>query len=221
MGDGEFLAHLSDDDKGALVQAGRTRNSPARSRLFEQGDPGYEVLIVEHGAVKLTRASSDGREIVVAVRSDGAILGELSAIDGGLRSASATTLEATRLIVVPFTEFSNLLDMRASITRALLDVLADRVRETTDQAVEFGTVDALTRVCRRIVGFADAQSAAPADGDVLTIPLTQQEIASLSGLSREAVVKALKSLRTLGWIDVHGRTITVLDLVALRERAIG
>ena len=53
MGDGEFLARLSEDDKLALVQAGRTRNAPARSRLFEQGDPGYEVLIVEEGAVKL------------------------------------------------------------------------------------------------------------------------------------------------------------------------
>ena len=90
MGDGEFLARLSEDDKIALVQAGRTRNAPARSRLFEQGDPGYEVLIVEEGAVKLTRASSDGREIVVAVRSEGAILGELSAIDGGLRTRPRT-----------------------------------------------------------------------------------------------------------------------------------
>jgi CRP/FNR family transcriptional regulator, cyclic AMP receptor protein len=221
MANGEFLAHLTEDDKRALTEAGRERRLPARSRVFEAGDPGYEVLILERGAVKLTRVSTEGREIVVAVREEGAILGELSALDGRERSASATTLVETQLIALPFVEFSKLLDTRATIARALLNVLSDRLRDSTDQLLEFGTVDALTRVSRRLVEFADAQSTEPADGIVLDVPLTQQEIASLSGLSREAVVKALKSLRALGWIDVHGKTITVLDLTALRERAIG
>jgi CRP/FNR family transcriptional regulator, cyclic AMP receptor protein len=221
MGEGEFLTFLTEDDRNALAQAGRRRDVPARTRVFEAGDPGYEVLILERGAVKLTRVSAEGREIVVAVREEGAILGELSAIDGGERSASATTLVATQLIALPFAEFSTLLDTRASIARALLNVLSDRLRGTTDQLLEFGTVDALTRVCRRLVEFADSQSGKPEDGIVLAVPLTQQEIASLSGLSREAVVKALKSLRALGWIDVQGRNITVRDLNALRERAVG
>ena len=221
MGDGEFLSHLTEDDRDALVQAGRRKRVPARSRVFDEGDAGYEVLILEQGAVKLTRMSTEGREIVIAVRDEGSILGELSAIDGGARSASATTLVDAQLIAVPFTEFSALLDARASIGRALLNVLAERLRGSTDQALEFGTVDALTRVCRRLVEFADAQTPASEDEVVLSVPFTQQDIASLSGLSREAVVKALKSLRTLEWIDVRGKTITVRDLNALRERAIG
>jgi CRP/FNR family transcriptional regulator, cyclic AMP receptor protein len=226
MGDREFLGLLGDDDRAALLQAGRTRRIPARARIFEAGDPGYEVFIVGAGAVKLTRASTEGREIVISVRNAGALLGELSAIDGGVRSASATAVTEVELIVVPLTAFSTLLDTRASITRAILDVLAETIRGTTDQALEFGTVDALSRVCRRIVGFADAQAAdaqpgGATNGDVLMVPLTQHEIAALSGLSREAVVKALKSMRSLGWIEVRGRQITVLDLDALRERAIG
>jgi CRP-like cAMP-binding protein len=221
MNDITFLGGLRPDDVEILVAAGRRKSVAERTRLFDEGDPGYEVLIVEHGAVKLVRLSADGRELVVAVRNDGAILGELSAIDGGVRSASATTLVPTQLIAVPFTTFRELLDTRASIARALLDVLARRLRESTDRVLEFGTVDALARVCRRLVEFADARPDDSADDVVLTIPLTQQELASLSGLSREAVVKSLKVLRDLGWIEVSGRHVTLFDLDALRERAIG
>jgi CRP/FNR family transcriptional regulator, cyclic AMP receptor protein len=218
---GTFLELLGADDVEALVQAGRRQRHPARSRVFEEGDPGYEVLIVEQGSVKLVRVSTDGRELVVAVRGEGAILGELSAIDGGVRSTSASTLTPVQLIAVSFERFRELLDTRAGIARALLDVLAERLRESTDRALELGTADALTRVCRRLAEFADLDPAPPVDGVVLTVPLSQQEIASLSGLSREAVVKALRTLRELGWIDVAGRSVTLLDVGALRERAAG
>jgi len=216
-----FLSQLAPDDYDALTKAGRHQQHPPRSRVFEEGDPGYEVLVVEEGSVKLVRVSADGRELVVAVRGAGAILGEVSAIDGGSRSTSASTLTAVRLLAIPFDQFRALLDTRLSIARALLDVLAQRLRESTDRALELGTADALTRVCRRLVEFVDAQPDAAVDGVVVAVPLSQQEIASLSGLSREAVVKALRTLKDLGWIDVAGRNVTLLDVDAIRERALG
>jgi CRP/FNR family transcriptional regulator, cyclic AMP receptor protein len=218
---GSFLGPLSPDDRDALAKAGTRRRLPPRARIFEDGDAAYEVLIVALGAVKLTRVSPEGREIVVAVRDEGAILGELAAIDGGVRSTSASALGPVELIAVPFDDFRTLLDTRPAITRALLDVLAERLRESTDRVLELGTANALTRVCRRLVEFSDAKPGRAGDGAVLSIPLTQQEIASLCGLSREAVVKALKTLRNLGWIDVAGRELTLFDLDALRERAMG
>jgi CRP/FNR family transcriptional regulator, cyclic AMP receptor protein len=218
---GSFLGPLSHEDRAALAEVGRRRRLPPRTRVFEAGDEAHEVLIVAAGAVKLTRVSTEGRELVVAVREEGAILGELAAIDGGVRSTSATTLVSVELIAVPFDDFRALLDTRASIVRALLDVLAERLRESTDRVLELGTADALTRVCRRLVEFADAKPGAVGDSAVLRVPLTQQEMASICGLSREAVVKALKTLRNLGWIDVAGREVTLFDLDALRERAMG
>ena len=115
MAGGTFLELLAADDVDALAQAGRRQRHPARSRVFEEGDPGYEVLIVEQGSVKLVRVSTDGRELVVAVRGEGAILGELSAIDGGVRSTSASTLTPVQLIAVSFERFRELLDTRAGI----------------------------------------------------------------------------------------------------------
>jgi CRP-like cAMP-binding protein len=220
MADGTFLERLSAADADALAAAGHRKSIPARTQLFEEGDPAYEVLILESGSVKLARVSRDGREVVVAVRGAGSLLGELSAIDGGSRSTSAATVTSVRLIAVPFAEFRHLVDTRASLARALLDLMAERMRESTERVLEFGTAAALTRVCRRLVEFADGQAVGNG-ASTLAVPLTQQEIASLCGLSREAVVKALKALKDLGWIDVAGRQITLHDLDALRGRAIG
>jgi CRP-like cAMP-binding protein len=219
MAEDTFLGRLSGADADALAAAGHRKSIPARTQLFEEGDRAYEVLIVESGSVKLARVSREGREVVVAVRGEGTILGELSAIDGGVRSTSAATLTTVQLMAVPFEDFRRLVDTRASLARALLDLMAERMRESTDRVLEFGTAAALTRVCRRLVEFTEAQPDGQS-GATLAVPLTQQEIASLCGLSREAVVKALKALKDLGWIDVAGRQITLNDLDALRRRAI-
>jgi CRP/FNR family transcriptional regulator, cyclic AMP receptor protein len=96
--------------------------------------------------------------------------------------------------------------------------LAGRLRNTSQRQLEFGTADALGRVCGRLVEMM-ARYGRGAAGAVITAPLSQSEIAGWSGLSREAVVKTLAALRALGWIEMNGRTITVLDPVALKARA--
>lgn len=213
-------AGLPRDEIEALVAAGRRRAVPDGTRLFWEQDPEHEVTYIESGAVKLTRLSPQGREIVVAVRTEGELVGELSALDGQPRSASATAIGESDLVFVPAPRFAHLVDERPALCRSLIDVLMTRLRESTDQAVEFSTQDALGRVCRRLVEVADEHGFVDgADPEAIELPYSQQDMADRSGLSREAVVKALRSLRTLGWIDGEGRAIQFLDETAIRDRA--
>jgi CRP-like cAMP-binding protein len=213
---------LAGEEVEALVEAGRRRTVPDGTALFWEQDPEHEVLYIESGAVKLTRSSPQGREIVVALRTAGELIGELSALDGSPHNASATAVGETELVLVPAARFAGLVDERPGLCRALLDTLIDRLRESTDQAVEFSTQDALGRVCRRLVEVVDRDGfVGDADRATVELPYSQQELADRSGLSREAVVKALRSLRTLGWIDGEGRTIRFLDEEAIRERSAG
>jgi CRP-like cAMP-binding protein len=156
--------------------------------------------------------------VVLAVRSEGDVLGEFSAVDGLPRSAAAWVVEPARLLAVPVRDFRLLLDKRASLCRALVDVLCERMRESTDQALELGTDDALTRVSRRLVEFGGEGGERTTDGLVVELPVSQQELADRCGLSREAVVKALRALRALGWIQQDGRRVVLTNEEALRER---
>jgi CRP/FNR family cyclic AMP-dependent transcriptional regulator len=214
-----FLARLSPPDAAALVGLGRLRRYPARSVVFFEGDDAHEVLLIHLGQVKVTVSSIHGREVVLDVLGPGELLGELSAIDGAPRSAGAVALGAVELVAIDVARFNQFVDEHHAVAVALLRSVAGRLRHTTRRQVEFGTVDALGRVCGRIVAMMDRYGH-PEGGRVeLDAPLSQTEMGGWAGLSREAVVKALAALRALDWIATTGRTITVIEPEALRARA--
>jgi CRP-like cAMP-binding protein len=84
--------------------------------------------------------------------------------------------------------------------------------------VELATQDSVGRVARRLVELgADHRGATPSGP--YEIELTQDELASWTGATRETVARALRLMRQLGWVTTAHRTITVLDPAALRARA--
>ena len=97
--------------------------------------------------------------------------------------------------------------------------MAHRLRDASARQLKFGTSDAMTRVCARIVELM--QDISPdADGTVhLKSPLSQQELADWAGVSRDAVVRALKMSRQLGWLATGRQTFVILQPDELRRHA--
>jgi CRP/FNR family transcriptional regulator, cyclic AMP receptor protein len=100
----------------------------------------------------------------------------------------------------------------------LLGVVAALLRGSSQRQLEFGASDALTRLCRCLLVMVDRFGDQKGDPTV-HLPIAQHDIAKLTGLSREAVVKALRRLRELGWVESSGRTFVIRDLPAVRDRA--
>ena len=220
MDEPTFLDGLDLDARAALIAAGRPRRYPRGSLVFAEGDEGQDVLVVRSGAVKVVVGAPSGREVILDVLHPGEILGELSAVDGGARSATVLALEPTEVLVLSQDRFQQLLRDHSSIGRALLGVLSLRLRGAARRQLEFGANDAIGRVCLRIIDLRQRYGQVQADGRVVVqVPFSQADLANWAGLSREAVVKGLRSLRSLGWIDSDGNRITLLDEPALADRA--
>src|SRR5690349_15197473 len=105
-----FLGALTAEEADDLHAAGRRRTYPARVTIFHEGDDAGPVVVLLAGRAKVGTVGGAGREAIVAVRGPGDLLGELSAIDGGPRSATVTTLEPVDALLVPGSGFAALLE---------------------------------------------------------------------------------------------------------------
>jgi CRP-like cAMP-binding protein len=216
----DFLARLGPAPASEFERLGARRRFPAGATLFLEGDPAHEVFLLLGGAVKASVGSADGREIVLDVFEPGCLLGELSVIDGRPRSATLVALLPVEVLVVAASAFNEFLDRHPQALRHLLIEVVDRLRTRVRHQMEFGTGDALGRVCARLVELAE-RSGENRDGAMaVRSPVSQTDLAAWTGLSREAVVKALRALRQLGWIDSQGRNITITDPEQVRRRAV-
>jgi CRP-like cAMP-binding protein len=204
----------------ALLRAeGRPRRFRTGATLFHEGDHSDWIGLVTKGRVKISCYGADGRERLVAVVGPGELLGELSAIDGEPRSATATSLDPLEVSVVTAEEFVALLEQHPAATLGILRSIIGRLRDSDKRRMEFGALDTVGRVARLIVELAERYGE-ESDGVIrIGLPLSQEELAGWAGASREAVVKALRQLRARGWIETARREISVLDLPALARRS--
>jgi CRP/FNR family cyclic AMP-dependent transcriptional regulator len=217
----EFMARLGPSDRAALAARGRRRQWPTGASLFLEGEKCSTVLIVVSGRVKVFSLTENGEEILLAVRGPGALLGELSAVDGAPRSASVAALEPVVALVVPLASFVEFLRLHGDAAIALLQMVTSKLRDADRKRVEGAAYDIAARVALRLVELAERFGEPDGKGVRIAVALSQDELAGWVGASREAVAKALRVLRDRGYVTTGRRTMTVLDLDRLRRRAGG
>jgi CRP/FNR family transcriptional regulator, cyclic AMP receptor protein len=215
----DFLGRLGSAAAAEFEGLGARRRFPAGAALFVEGDQAHEAFVLLAGEVKVTVGSADGREVVLDVFEPGCLLGELSVIDGRPRSATVVALSPVEVLAVGAGSFNEFLDRHPQALRHLLVEVVDRLRTRVRHQMEFGTGDALGRVCARLAELAERHGESEGEAVVVRSPVSQADLAAWTGLSREAVVKALRALRQLGWIHSEGRTITITDPEQVRRRA--
>jgi CRP/FNR family cyclic AMP-dependent transcriptional regulator len=219
MDAGEFLSDLTAEEFTDLFDMGRRRRWPVGATLFSEGDRSTTVVLVLTGRAKVFSLTEQGGEVLLAIRGPGALLGEMSALDGAPRSASVAALEPLETLVVPVAAFLDFLQCHPNAAVTIVRMIVSRLRDSDRKRVEFGTYDTLGRIALRLVELAERFGATAERGVRITLPLTQDELGAWTGSSRESVTKALSTLRRHGVIETHRRSVSVLDLNMLRARA--
>jgi len=214
-----FWSLLDTNGQHSLEEIANRRTYPRGSVVYHRGDDAASVLVLLDGRVKITAPTADGHEAVLAFRGPGDLVGELAAVDGRQRAASVSTLEPVTALVCAGTHFRALLKAEPAVGVALLQIVVGRLRGADDERAEYGAHDVLGRVARRLCELAE-RFGSEQDGEIeITLPLTQEELAGWCGASREAVSKALTTMRNLGWIETRRRVVVITDVDALRTYA--
>ncbi len=214
-----FVSALTAEERAELQRRARSRRFKSGATIFHEGTASDCVIAIVRGRVKVSTATASGKEVLLAIRGPGDLLGELSAIDGIARSASVSALEPVEILVIPSGEFRAFLELSPRVALLLLEVIGSRLRDADRKLVEFAAYDTVGRVAARLVELVQEHGQSGAVGYEITLPLSQEELAGFTGASREAVAKALRTMRELGWLITERRRVTVIDLEALRRRS--
>lgn len=207
---------LDDDALASIARGLRTRRFRRGEVIFHLGDPGDALFIVASGAVKITLPSETGDEAILATLRPGDFFGELALLDGAPRSATAAALEPTETLVLPRNRFRELIATEPVIRDALLASLARELRRLTLHVEELHFLDIAGRLAARLVRLADEGGKSLADGSVrLEAPLTQSDLASMVGCTRQSVNKLLGLFVDDGLIRLDRDAIVILDRDAL------
>jgi CRP-like cAMP-binding protein len=215
----EFFEHLRPDEAEALRRAGRVRDYRRGAVIMREAERSDWVLVLMDGRVKVSSDTSGGTEVVLAVRGPGALLGELSAIGPEPRSATVTALEPVRALILSQADFQAFLQAHGRVAYLLLQTVVAKLRDADRKRIEYGAHDTTGRVAARLVEMAERFGERAEDGVRIALPFSQDELAGWIGASREAVSKALGSLRTSGAIRTSRMSVVVRDIEALRRRA--
>ena len=214
------LFEALDDEGTKALRAGVTEVALARGeRLFDEGDAGDALYVVLDGKVKLTRTSADGRENLISLIGPGEMFGELSLFDPRPRTMSASAVTDVRLAALAHEDLRIWLTGRPDVAMHLLAALARRLRRTNEVMSDLVFTDVPGRVAKALLDLAARFGTRQEDGLQVNHDLTQEELAQLVGASRETVNKALADFVARGWIQLHPKSVLLIDPERMRRRA--
>jgi CRP-like cAMP-binding protein len=144
----------------------------------------------------------------------------MAALGGQRRTASAVAVdEDVQAAYLSAEELRRFLAAHPGVALVLIRMLVRRLSEADRDRIDLATQDSVGRVAKRLVELAADHGTPDGAGTRIELSLTQDELASWTGATRETVSRALALMRRLGWIGTDNRSITVLDAAALRERS--
>lgn len=195
---------LSEADLMAMGSHGIARSYPKNTIIVTEGDTTDSLYIILEGRVKAFVSDGEGHDMVLSTQGPGEYFGEM-ALDEGPRSASIMTLEPSRFLVVQKNDLRDFVMKNPAFALSLIEKLIHRARSLTASVKSLALMDVYGRVARLLLELAEETEG------TLTISqhLTQQEIASRIGASREMVSRILKDLSSGGYLT-HSRTGIVL-----------
>ena len=173
-------------------------------RLFEHGDQGGTMYLVQKGRIEISLITDEGKKIVLNQIGLGHSFGEIAMVDKSPRTASAIAIENSTVIPITSLTFLETVQRCPQIAMNLLELMCERIRWVSDSVEEYAAHPLDLRLARRLLtlhkNFADDEG---------YIEITQNDLADFAGATREATNKILINWQALGLIKLARRKIFI------------
>ena len=206
-----LFGSLTPGELDQLLAHARLQAYRPRQEIFHKGAPGLGLLAVLKGKVRISSIGPDGNQVMLNIIDEGDVFGEIALLDGKERTADAVAMTECELLAIDRRDFVPFVRANPEVALRLLSMLCERLRRTTEQVEDMIFLDAPQRLAKKLLQLADSGAT--------TITLSQRELGSMIGLSRESINKQLAHWQQDGVIRLEQGAIVLLDLAALRAEA--
>jgi CRP-like cAMP-binding protein len=209
----DALTTLTDEQRELLLAVASSRTFQRREILFHAGDLGDAIFLIRSGHVAIRIVTEHGDNATLAVLGPGDTFGELALLSPGRRrSATATALEQTETWTLSRTQLERSRDDRLPVEALLIQLLSNQVHRLTGQLVDALYVPVRHRVARVLLDLCSQYDEGSA---WVTMLVTQDDIAGLTGAGRPTVNQVLRTLEDAGAIELRRGRIDVVDRAVL------
>jgi CRP/FNR family cyclic AMP-dependent transcriptional regulator len=201
---GPLFSGLQEDELRAVADKAVIKTFVKNAIVISEGEFTGSLYVVLSGKVKVCLSDESGKELILDIKGPGGYFGEM-ALDELPRSASVVTLEPSRFAVISKTDFAHLLQEHPDISLHVIKDLIHIVRGLNKNIRSRAMLDVYGRVSRLLLDLAVEQEGKL----VISEKLTQQDMASRVGSSRETINRIFRDLAVGGYIKVERKKITI------------
>ncbi len=185
--------------------------------IFIEDEKGEAVYFLRTGRVKISTQADDGREQILHFIHPGEVFGEVVLYDGGPYPATAEAVEDSKIGMIKNSDMDRLTLANPEIALAMLKIMSRRLRNSQRQINELALLDTSRRMASMLMFLAAEQGVPSERGTIIDMSLTNQDLASMIGTSRETANRILSDLRRQKAILLERKQIIITDMRRLRS----
>ena len=213
-----FFKQLPSAELTRILRISKSQSFAAGELIISRQDSGRHFFIVLSGHVKIFIASAARKRKTFAMLQKGAFFGEMSLLDGKVRSASAQAMEPTTLLLIRKRDFKRLLFKDPRLMYKILKTLSDRLRVANEEVEALLFKNLMGRTVHTLLELLDRKNKI-AQSAFIPMKLTHQDLADLVGTTREPMTRAVSMLRKIGVLEYRNKTIHLKDISRLKALA--
>ncbi len=210
-----IFSGLAEGELALLTQRAVPRRYAAGEIVFSEGEPCSGLYVVESGHARIFKSSANGREQVLSINGPGSSIAELPVFDGGNYPASVAAIDDATLLFVSKKDFHALCLTHPQVALKVLRVVGARLRRLIGIIEELSFTTVRHRLASFLLRLAEKEGKRTSKGMEITLPVSNQELASQIGTVRELVSRNLSRLQAGGMLKIDGRRLTICNLKAL------
>lgn len=197
------FSNLSEDELRVVISRVHIREYDKNAKFMHEGDSNSYMYLIIYGRVKISLVNSEGKEMIIAIRQSGDYFGEMSLIDGKTNSATVCAMEKTMIAVIFKEDFCHLLHSQPKLLFGVMRELCFRLREANEIIERLSYNKAPQKLSLLFKNYINRYGRKDNGSVVLTIKLTHQEIADMSGLVRETVTATVNQWKNDGYLTTN------------------